>query len=199
MVFKNYYLLFPSLISAITFTVAGFILVNQNGDNILEPYQTILISLATASYSCLIATVIKILYDRHKYNSLAGKYIGYAYKNEDNIKSPDYYALKDTPQSIATLKYIGNMDFTIKIEASDHPSLDDLTWTGDFKLTSENMASIAWWYTNENMKYSIGYKKAVVKDGMIVLFSEDNSIHHREVFIKDKNATQNPSSKIVKN
>ena len=186
MVFKNYYLFFPSLIAAITFTVAGLLFINLDGDNIIEPCQTILISLATTSYSCLVATIIKIVYDTHKYNSLAGKYLGYAYKNEDDIGSPDYYILKDKPQSIATLKYIGNMDFTIKIGISDHPSSADLTWTGDFKLTSENMASIAWWYTNKNMEHSVGYKKAVIKGDMIVLFSEDNSIHRREVFIKDK-------------
>jgi len=163
--------------------------------------QTILVSLATTSYSCLIATIIKIVYDTHKYNSLAGNYVGYAYKNEHDIGSPDYYILKDTPQSIATLKYIGNMDFTIKIEVSDHPSSADLTWTGDFKLTSENMASIAWWYTNKNMEHSVGYKKTVIKGDMIVLFSEDNSINRREAFIKDKATIQNTipilSSEIV--
>lgn len=188
MVFKNYYLFFPSLIAAITFTVAGLLFMILPGDSIPEPYQTILISLATTSYSCLIATIVKIICDSRKYNSLAGKYTGYAYKIEDDVKSTDYYTLKETSQSVATLKYIGNMDFTIKIEVSDHPSPNELTWTGDFKLISENMASIAWWYTNKNMEYSIGYKKAVVKGDMIVLFSDDNSIHGREVFIKDKAA-----------
>jgi len=182
---KHY--LFPAVLIALLLSSIGFIFrYIVAGDNIQEPLQTVLISLTTTLYAYITGVLIKLIHGAYKYFKLAGTYTGYAYKNEEEYGSPDFYEIKSEPQSVATLKYIGDKDFTIKINVTEHPSDDDLTWTGDFTMASENTANIAWWYTNKRLKYSVGLKKAVVKNDMIILFSEDNSIHRREVFIKNK-------------
>jgi len=184
--YGKHYLL-PSILIAFFLSVTGFIFrYVVAGDNLQEPLQTVLISLTTTLYAYIAGVFIKQMHGTYKYSKLAGTYTGYAYKNEEDYSSSDFYEIKSEPQSVATLKYVGDKDFTIMINVTEHPSDDDLTWTGDFSITSENTANIAWWYTNKRLKYSVGLKKAVVKNDMIILFSEDNSIHRREVFIKDR-------------
>jgi hypothetical protein len=173
---------------ALSFTITGTVLNGfVEGDNISEPLQTVLISLTIACYVYLAGALLTMIVNAVRYIKFSGRYTGYAYKSTDKNKPVNYYTRQDTPQSNATLEYLGGENFKIKIDADVLGS--DLTWSGDFKMVSSNMAEIAWWYTNDHLRDAVGYKRAVIikddKCTRIVLFSNDGSIHERELFVKN--------------
>ena len=179
-----------AIFSAIALTTSGIIFRYYiTGDNIIEPTQTVLISLTITIYSYLVGAIMKLVYNSIKYSKLNGSYKGYAYKSTDKYQPIDYYTREFKSQSSGRLIYKGGDNFLFKVDAKVVNS--ELTWTGDMKMISSNMAEIAWWYDNDHLRDSVGYKRAVVTDDgtdiKITLFSNDDSIHGRELFVKDIN------------
>lgn len=174
-----------ALLTAIFLTVFGVIVrYSTEGDNVSEPTQTVLISLTTTLYAYTLGLMINAVHSYSKFAKLAGTYDGYAYKDEESVGAKEFYEIEEKPQSEATIEYQGGVDFKITVQ---HPKeLKKSKWVGDFKLTSSNMAQIAWWYVKGRPKYLIGHKRAVILDNIIVLFSDDRSVHRREVLIKQQ-------------
>lgn len=183
---KNKDFLTAFLIAAALTATGAIIKYIVDGNNIPELPQIALISLTTTMYAYIVSLILKAAYNYKKYIALAGKYIGYAYKNENDKRHQDFYAIKDKSQSVAILEYVSESDFRIRVSVTDPPEINELVWNGDFKMISSNMATIGWWYTNDHLKYAIGLKRAVINGDAFVLFSDDKSVHGREVFIKDR-------------
>lgn len=156
-------------------------------DDITEPYQTVLISLTMTLIIYAVSRIAQSVWLFKKYQVLEGAYSCYNYRlnKESEQEEQGYYELEDKKNgSVANISYIGGERFSITVEAGEY------RWTGDFVMQSDNRAEIAWWYTAPiSMKYTVGYKTAVVKiknnDVDIVIFGTDKSRFGRELLVKD--------------
>lgn len=177
-----------SLILIVSLLVMGFIVKEYiSGDNILEPQQTLLISLTTTIFVFIVSKMTSITTLYRKYINIEGNYVSYSYKSDDlkDVHQDIYYELRDIKNNAAVrLKYIGGNSFVITIDDGTYK------WQGDFVMVSSNKADISWWYLKpDKMRYSFGYKTAVIRiecnNLHIVLFGEDRSRFGREFLMRE--------------
>lgn len=168
--------------------ISGYIIREYIPTNdIVEPYQTILISVTITLlvYNASRIAQAILLFQKHK--ALEGSYTCYSYKlnRESEQEEQGYYEVEGKNNgSVASISYMGGERFSITVEAGEY------RWTGDFVMQSDNRAEIAWWYTAPiSMKYTVGYKTAVIKvknkNVDIVIFGTDKSRFGRELLVKD--------------